>query len=581
MAKNKFFKFFALACCACTVPVLAGCTLVTTNTDKYLAETVASFDNGRITVNREELLITYNTTGNSRFDDSSTPTEEGVRDTIDLELKRKLLVEFLTSDAEDMVAARQAKHVDKITLSTYQLNTAWQNVYDYINSTVDSIATDLRAADGLTKEEAEEDSSSYTSYYDSLYDKKYTLVINGNQAILQKVADEVEVANQSIALYTDADLENKKFSELAEQAYDTFRQKYWHWTDSILLNPDATNEKSYSDEAWSDHINNLLRSENERNLTKVGADAFLRNVQMVYNIYYQNAVLSAFQEKYTEQALNVTAKDVADKYKELYDAQYEKYNSDTSAFDSKVSTGAGEVYYMQKANSYIKVNHILVKFSEEQNAALEAEKTKLANSEIDVATYKRNVANIKKSTTGYNRETGERVGIDEIYNQIVNAVSGTSSSSEKIAKFADLMHIYSEDDATLGAEACYYIPTDLSITDSMQKAFADNSRELYNDGKGKVGDISSHWVETSYGYHIIMYTGLPTNVDSSDSTLNLVTKLDAYRLNPLYNKTMLDKMIEQVTLAEYADYEESIADYLMADKKIEYFPGSFSDMYNK
>lgn len=584
MAKSKFLRFFALAFCFCLAPIFAGCNLVTTNVDKFLAENVASFDNGRIVISREELLITYNTTGNSRFDNSSTPTEKGIRDTIDLELKRKLLVEFLTSDEESIVQARADKNIQKVTLSTHQYNDAWQNVYDYINDTVDSLATELRTKDGIESADDEhdhDDDSEYKSYEDSLYNKQYTLVKDestGNY-VLQKVKEDEEHSNTSIALYTEADAESKTFSELAKQAYDTFRENYWHWTDSKVMNPDATNETSYSDDAWSKFINDLLRSENDRNLTKSSEDAFLRNVQMVYGIYYQNAVLTEFQNKYTRENIVISAKDVADKYRELYDAQYEKYNSNSSAFDSAVPTGAGDVYYMQKANSYMKVNHILVKFSDEQNDAIKAEKTKLDNCEIDLETYNKNVAAIKAQTMATNQQTGEKIYYENVRTEIINKVNNTNSASQKMAEFANLMHQYSEDTATLGAEACYYIPTDTSIKDSMEAAFAKASRELYNDGNGKVGDITTQWIETSYGYHIIMYTGLPTDVSSSNTTDDLLVKLDAYRLNPLYNKTMLDKIIEKITLSDYATYEEGLVDYLMGGKTIEYFPNSFSDLY--
>lgn len=588
MAKKiSLFKFFVLALCVLIVPVFAGCSLVTTNVDKYLAETVASYDSGRIVVNREELLISYNYIGNSRFDNQSTPTEEGVRDTIDLEIKRKLLVEFLTSDANDMVTARNKENVEKITLSTYQLNEVWQEVYDYINDSVEAIETELRAADGKTYTEAEEDEDDedeYDSYDKASYDKTYTVVekttAGKTHFVLEKVKEDTPTASESIGLYTDAEAESKTFSQLAKQAYDTFRAEYWHWTDSKVMRPEITAEKSYSDEAWSKFINNLLRNENERNLTKTNEDAFLRNVQMIYKIYYQNAVLSAFQERYTEANISISAKDVADKYRELYSAQYDKYADNPSAFDSAVSTGAGDVYYMKDANKYMMVNHILIKFSDDQNDRIKAELVKLQNCEIDEATYKRNVANIKAETTGYNRETRKNVPLNEIYDQIMQ-VSTKSSSADKITAFGNLMHIYSQDDATIGAEACYYIPTDTSITDAMQASFADASRELYNDGKGKIGDMTTQWVETTYGYHIIMFTGLPTNVDGVNSNTDaVIVNLDGYRLNPLYNKTMLDKVIEKVSVQQYATYEEQLLDNLMGGKVIVYYPDSFKDIYS-
>ena len=60
MAKFRFFKFFVLALCICLVPTFAGCSLVTTNINKQLSEVAMSFDNGRVEITREELIILYN-----------------------------------------------------------------------------------------------------------------------------------------------------------------------------------------------------------------------------------------------------------------------------------------------------------------------------------------------------------------------------------------------------------------------------------------------------------------------------------------------------------------------------------------
>ncbi len=582
MAKKiSFLKFLGLSLCVLAVPVLAGCSLVTTNLDKYLAETVASYDNGKVTVNREELLITYNYIGNSRYDNSSTATENGIKSTIDLEINRKLLVDFLTSDSNDMVKARAEKKVDKITLSTYQLNEVWQGVYDYINDAVESIETELRTADGITYTDEEEDESTYTKYEEASYDKQYLLVqdLTNKDWYLQKVKSDTETASKSIALYTDEQAKTMKFSELSALAYKTFRENYWNWSDSKVIGK-CTAEKSYSDEAWSKFINNLLRNESERNLTKTNEDAFLRNVQMIYKIYYQNAVLTAFQDKYTEEHISVTKKDVVNKYRELYTAQQEKYADNPSAYDSAVSTGAGDVYYMKDANKYMIVNHILIKFSDDQNDRIKAELVKLQNCEIDEATYNKNVANIKAETVGYNRSTGQNVALNDVYAEIMR-INSLSNEKDKITAFGNLMHIYSQDDNTIGAESPYYIPIDTSITDAMQESFANASRDLYNNGKGKIGDMTTQWVETTYGYHIIMFTGLPTNVDATslntDATLIL---LDGYRINPLYNETMLDKVISQVTLASYSDYETNLLAYLKGGKTIVYYPDSYKDLYS-
>ena len=64
----KFFKMCVLMLCVCMIPSLAGCSLVTTNVDKQLNEVGASFNNGRVEVTREDLILTYNSIGNSNYD---------------------------------------------------------------------------------------------------------------------------------------------------------------------------------------------------------------------------------------------------------------------------------------------------------------------------------------------------------------------------------------------------------------------------------------------------------------------------------------------------------------------------------
>ena len=186
MAKIKSIRLFALLLCVLIIPIFAGCTLVTTNVDKYLNEVAMSYDNGRVTVTREELISTYNSIGNSRFDDSSTPTKEGIESTLDLALNREILVDFLT--ANDMAEQREALKIQKVELTTFQQNEVWQKVYDYVNDSVESYEKDLRQEDdamlpsGTTDEEAE------SLYEDALYDKTYILVEdNDGNFVLQKI----------------------------------------------------------------------------------------------------------------------------------------------------------------------------------------------------------------------------------------------------------------------------------------------------------------------------------------------------------------------------------------------------------
>ena len=171
----------------------------------------------------------------------------------------------------------------------------------------------------------------------------------------------------------------------------------------------------------------------------------------------------------------------------------------------------------------------------------------------------------------------------DVMNSLISSLNSAQSQSAKLAVFRDFMHKYSNDDATLNAEACYYIPTDSSL-DSMVTEFADASRDIYDNGNGTVGTITG-WVETEYGYHIIMYTGTPTNVDANGAIDVVLSALNNYYLNPVYSngingKTMLDKVIEQVTLTSYSTLESNILDAIKANKDIVTSESVYSDLYS-
>ncbi len=568
----KFFKMCVLMLCVCMIPSLAGCSLVTTNVDKQLNEVVASFDNGRVEVTREDLILTYNSIGNSNYDNSSTPTQSGVEQTLNLALNRAILVDFLTAD--DKQAEREKLGLDKIVLTTYEANNVWRNVYSYLNSALKNNEDQLREEAGATLEEEtteEEKSTAYTPY-----DKTYTYYYDSQsgQFVLERVIEDTPYENESIALFdTSADL---TFAEKAKQAMENFRSKYWEYTDSTEMDPTYESENSFSDKAWNKYINALTRAEADRNLSKEPAEIFLREVQRIYQIYYDNQILTRFQEDF-EKSNDVTIDMVATKFKELYNAQYEQFTANPSAFDSLIPTSAEKVYYMQNPEGYFKVNHILIKFSDEQNDAMEAEKTKLSNGQITKTQYEANIEKIKSETKAYNRDTQEYESMDTFYSKLQSALSTATSDSTRMVVFREFMHRYSQDDATLNASACYYIPTD-STKDTMEENFANVSRELYDNGNGQVSAISN-FAETSYGYHIIMYTGKATNISASGNNQTIVERLNGYYLNPLYNKTMLDQIIENITLTSYSTYENNILNQIKADKNIVIYPSSYNDLY--
>ena len=133
-----------------------------------------------------------------------------------------------------------------------------------------------------------------------------SVVVDGEiEYRLVKLPTAQDALKEEDALF-DVNDKDLSFSDKAKQAYDNFRQKYWNQHDSMdLVGKVDKTKKSYSDKAWNKFIQNLLVNESKRDLSKAVEEVFLREVQRVYDIYYQNAVLTQFQNNYT-QTLAVT-----------------------------------------------------------------------------------------------------------------------------------------------------------------------------------------------------------------------------------------------------------------------------------
>ena len=202
-------------------------------------------------------------------------------------------------------------------------------------------------------------------------------------------------------------------------------------------------------------------------------------------------------------------------------------------------------------------------------------KTELQNEEITLAEYNKQIEQIKNATTVTNRYTNETITYTQLLQKVQNAVNSVQDPAVKMEKFREFVYAYSTDKNSINVENGMYIPTDESL-DNMVKPFADASRELRAlDKEGAISGL----VETTYGYHIIMYAGDVANVVYTGNTNLLMTRLNNTLLTKTTNKTMLDKVIEQVSLSTYADQELSLIDQIMSGVDTVYYLDAYKDLF--
>lgn len=557
-AKHRFSKFITMlvALIFVFVPVLAGCDLVTLNQNKYLTQTVVSW--GNITVNKEDLIRTYNNYGNSAYDGGNSPTQEGVEKTADLLIKRAILVDYLT----DPKNGQDNKPIVNLTMA--QQNKVWTNVYDSINSSVNALEKVLRADEDATLITDGDEKTDEVEEY-SPYKPSYNLTFKDGNAVLEKVIEDEIVENISKALY-DRDDPTLTIPQKAKIAYDNFT-KTW------LVHTDKTD---YTDRAFSRYLNNLLKAEKDRGLSQDSKEAFLREVDRIYKIYYDNQILTTYQTQY-ENTMVMETQMVKEKFLELYNAQKESYNMDNSKYKTNMQSTSTTAYFnpASEVENWFEVYHLLIGFSEEQTSKMSELKTELQNEEISLAEYNKQITKIKNSTMVKNRYTDEEITYTELMQRVKNAVNSVENPTVKMEKFREFVYAYSTDKNSINVENGMYIPTDKS-QDNMVEPFANASRELRAAGKeGAISDL----VETTYGYHIIMYAGDVANVVYTGNTNLLMVRLNSQLLTKTTNKTMLDKVIEQVTLSKYADHELKLLDQIMQGVDTIYYLDAYKDLF--
>lgn len=546
----------ALALCLCMIPMFAGCDLFVLNTAKYLSEPVASINNTK-NITKEELLNAYSSYGYSQFDNGETATREGVESTLDLLVSRSLLVDYLTDP--------ERSGTDYVELTTKQTNDIWRSVYEYLNEQISTIEDTLRTdaglpADDTSSEDTAEEDTTYTAY-----ESTYRLVSVNGKYTLEKIIDDVTVENESIAPYdtTDEDLTE---AQKAKDIYDNFRKYYWNYTDSKIDPIYADNKTSYSDDAMADFIDDLIRAEDGKNLDKVTENVFMREVERVYKIYYENAVLTAFQENF-ESRVSITADMVITKYKELFEAQKEQYDANPDAYVTAKQDTSTTVYYEMNNSGWFRVTHLLVGYTDEENETMEGYATQLSNMEITRSEYNDLVQVIKDNA---------KARAISVLNELTDKLDKATSLQQRFEIFRDMSYEYSTDTASLGTENDMNIPIN-STDDNMVPEFASASRELRSSGVA--GDITD-LVETQYGYHIIMYLGEYTSFGPNLGNDALLLKLDSTLLSYLSNKTMLDKIIESITLDTYSNHEQKLIETLKSEASIVYYPDAYKDIYS-
>lgn len=550
--KKKIFGLIAGLCC--TASLFSGCNLFGTDYNKYYGEIVAK--NGKYEVTREELINGYSSYGQKLVSEQNYSIEEAMKATMKMLLQRKMLLDTIKSNATKELANTTLETKDyKYELTNSEYNAAVKEAWDYIDGQIKTYVTkNYDDPDNVFTEDKKDDPAHVGSK------DEFTQTIKVEDGKIKVVTEEKEDDESRLSIYN--------------YAQPTF-------IDSEIV-----------DKVMKEYIADLKEAESYKKPKDTSDKAVLnRELDRVFKTSLENAYLAKFQTSYTNSfgtengyLTGATTQAILNKYIAMYNANKEGYEIDSASFYKNVVDTSNRKNYVFYGYSedIIEVHHILIKFA---NDSSKYEKDPLLSDEENEEAKKNlntinNTLAKERDSEGY--ETGKTVSVYDLRNtliqNIIDYADGTYTRGSQAytdyvtTEFDKLMYKYNEDDGILNAQFDYAIGA--NGTTSMVEPFTNAAIDLYNEGyTGAISDI----VESSYGYHIILYTNKLSNIDLGALDINLLASIKLTSSSTEENN-MLEYMYSLVKSEAYSSYESNVLATLEAGQTYTYYKSVYKDL---
>ena len=541
----KKFLSLAFICLISFSFILTGCNLFPTNQANYLSAPIVTFQTAEgenIKIDKEDLITAFNSYGAELVNSYGYSIQDAIDATIEVLINREVML---------LEAERT------ITLGNGDLNEIWDDAYDTIISNLSTyeelVIEQWKLNVPSTLDEEEESETAYTPY------KKQAEIVLQNGKYVIKLLNTNTSTDQNVDLYYN---EGEEITSLV----NTVNERLNNSTNKDVLT-----------EAKRQYVEALKESEEGRNLSTNSDEVFAREVERIYEAVKDNKYIELYSEKLQgdNDISNITLSQVLRKLTADMLSSYTKYTLNATQFDTDMLDSRENVDYVVN-NNYFYVNHILLKYDESSTTYLDELETLYKNGTISEKAYNDALEVEAEKIKATNIQTGKETNLSpmDIYDELVGLMTGKSDEA-KTQIFKDYIYTYNEDTGNMNADYCYVIGKDSS---RMVDTFTETSRKLWDNGKGEYGAID--YCVSEYGVHIIFYAGPVTNAftisdpdnfnlntDNIDELTEIVNTLKNTYLNAFNNKTLFDKVYEELATDSYTIFETMNLDVLKKEIK--------------
>lgn len=590
------------------VSVFTGCNLIETNQKGYydaVVATISYVDGEKEEITRRELITAYYSYGTNYVDNYGYTQEQAIIETLDSIVERKLTVKDVENycGGEDKVFnSREKSYVYDQTFDAL-----YSNFKDYYNDIV-----------GFSEGTASEASASVSVY------KKYTssVTLTADYIIKNNTP-----ATTIASTYTDKGVDYEFVNSENKQIY---KQQMMN---DLLAGLESQNGDSAKDwrSAFNAYLSDIKDNYGYMEFEK-DEEWFAFEMDRVYNIIKENYIVEKYTAIHNQQAhqdadiSNVTVDAILKSYSAKVRADYSKYAyaTDNSAYETAMLGDIANVDYIlqgENVGDYFYIAPIKISLSQTQQDDLARWEEQLSAGTLDPIEYDELVSNlysgdeinatIRSATTG---EVEGSISATELLEEIKFVIDGIEyedmeTSSDKNATyeynkmqeirraeaFRKYLYLYNDDDSLKGSEfnTVFGVKNGEVLANDTFSANEDVKGailDLYKNGNAQVGDMTG-LVKADDALYIFFYAGKVENlfasVDKNFDISKQVSNIDVLtktRLNIFSEKTLFDKIYEEVVSDRFATFEnlnmDNLKSSLVKKDGIKYIENNLKALYN-
>lgn len=610
--------------------VFTGCSLVGRNDKAYFEAVVATitYTTGeKEDVTKRDLISAYNSYGYNYVNNYGYTKERAVQETLETIINKRLTIKAVENYYKDHPEEGKILNGNETTY-------VWDETYNAIYTNLKQYLNDV--LDYESPSESGNNQDTNKSVY-SPYKKNAYLDLVDNNYIIRKTTP-ASTIRESYEGRTNTDGVYFDFEYKDEEGRQVFKEAMFNKINGLIGEGTSQSSKNWKS-AYSNYLTDI--KENYTYLKfETDKEWFMFELDRVYTILKDNYMVEKYSVIYNNQnhqdadVASITARDILNLYSAKVRVDYATYvtENNVSSFQEKMLSDVGSVDYVlegDNASNYFYVGYVKMNFDDTQKAELETLKSQLDAGSIGYIEYEQKVNNIYNSVyaTARDEKTGEKtdtkISAQNLLGKINNDVEKykyiTKLSDEQKAEaesegktieqymaeynrqisynkadaFRTYLYLYNDDDTLKGADYNTVFGVNSSKEVLASETFNTNEDlkeeilNLFDNKNAQIGDTTD-LVKADDGYYIFFYAGKIENVfkgidgnfDASKQIENIKT-LASTRLNIFSDKTIFDKLYEELAKDNFSVFENMNMNYLRSSlaSKIVSIKNNIKDLY--